>query len=137
MTMPWERVRAVRLGAELLACLTADAAVSARCRKQAAALLDRYPRWQEWEEPTDRPTSVPTVDEAEVIFEAGVLFQSLARQAPLERETADLWQTVMRHYPSSQDGCASPEQVWRVFQLDAFGLAAITMHQAEQRARLG
>lgn len=135
MTTPWERVRAVRLGAELLACMKTDAAVDARYRDHAAALLDRYPRWEEWEVRADRPTSAPPIAEAEVIFEAGVLFGSLAPQDRMARETADLWQTVMRHFPSSQDGCRNPQQVWRVFRQDAFGLADITLHQDEQGTR--
>lgn len=115
MTTPSERVRAIRLGAELLACIQADAGVEPRDRERAADLIDRYPDAQKWPVDTEVHAPPPTSGEAEVIFEAGVLFESLARTDRMGGDTANLWLAVMRHFPGTQDGCHNPEQIRRLF----------------------
>lgn len=121
MTTPSERVRALHLGSELLVCIHADAAVDLQSRELAVALIDRFPNCQKWSVQTEVQTLPPSLAETEVIFEAGVLFESLAGVGRMGSETANLWRTVMRHYPGPKDGCRSPGQVWRLFRQDPFG----------------
>lgn len=121
MTTPSERVRALLLGAELLVCIHADAAVDPQSRELAAALIDRFPNCQKWSVTTEVQKLPPSLAETDAIVEAGALFESLAGVGRMGRETANLWRTVMRHYPGPQDGCRSPEQAWCLFRQDPFG----------------
>ena len=79
----------------------------------------------------------PTSGEAEVIFEAGVLFESLARTHRMGRDTASLWFTVMRHFPGSQDGCHNPEQIRRLFYPHPFFMPADASSNREREGNVG
>jgi len=107
MTTPDERLRAVRLGKELLACIQEDAVVALQTRELAASLLRSYPEGEDW-----------SALDAEVIFETAALFESVARTGKIGPESSFLWPAVMRRYPGPRDVLGSAEQIRRVLRSD-------------------
>ena len=118
MTTPVERLRALRCGEQLLQSILA-ASVPAELRHRAARLIDRYPHQPQLDTLLSEPNSWLSREVARALFDAGLLFEQLARPEHSGFVSRPLLQYAMRHFPSRDNGwyCADDFELFRVAEL--------------------
>lgn len=104
MTTPDERLRSLRYAEELLGRIADDAHVPAAVRQRARDLAMAFPEQRELLAGIKTPGVMLTPTGAQAVFDAGVFFARLGRPDIADDESRMLLETVMRHYPTTQDG---------------------------------
>lgn len=104
MTTPDERLRSLRYAEELLGRISGGTRVPAAVRQRARDLAMAFPGQPELLAGIKTPGARLTPIGAQAIFDAGVFFARLGRPDVADDKSRMLLETVMRHYPTTQDG---------------------------------
>ncbi|MDC8773344.1 BPSL0761 family protein [Roseateles albus] len=98
MTVPHERMRALRWGAELLPLIEQDGLVPAELRQRAALLRGSYPEPSQLIELVLENAPTMPLTWAKAIFEAHLLFLQLQSPNVGSEETRNLLRYALRHF---------------------------------------
>lgn len=99
MTIPTERMRALRWGLELLEAIQKDDSVLESFKRRAELVVRRYPTPITLVDLIGSGAERLSRDVAEAIDEAGVLFEDLQRSGLAKGETLRLAMFTLRHFP--------------------------------------
>lgn len=100
MTMPSERMRALRWAEQLLREIRVDPLVPSKLQHRAAELSRLYPSQARLRDILSEPSARLPRELATVVFDAGMLFEAMNVPGRMTPATRDLLGGVMRHFPS-------------------------------------
>ncbi len=98
MTVPHERMRALRWGAELLPLIEQDGLVPTELRQRAALLRGSYPDPSQLIELVQNDAPAMPMEWAQAIFDAHQLFLQLQFKSLGNEETRNLLRFTQRHF---------------------------------------
>ena len=99
MTIPSERMRALRWGWELLEVIQKDDLVPETFKRRAELVVGRYPTPANLVDLVGSGTERLSYEVAEAIDEAGRLFEDIRRRECTNGETLRLATFTLRHFP--------------------------------------